>query len=234
MAELGDILKEIKSRGLFGSIKRIRYNYDIEKAMEVVKQIGKARSPRFAIDEANRFAYENFVKWVMGDPTMQALDPETKRPTQGRLTAGIYVAGNTGTGKSWLLEIMSAFCLIDEPHVTFGDNTRPLRWVNYRADAICDEYTAKGDISRFKTMAVVGIQDFGSEPPECMYMGNRMAVLGSIIESRGDRTDQITMITSNYPCSHKRVREIYGDRVASRLMQMCNYLEIRGADRRRV
>lgn len=232
--ELKDILKEIKTRGLFASIKRTRYDYDLDKAMAVVMQIGRARTPRFVIDDANRFAYENFVKWVMGDPSMRALDPVTKQPTQGRLTAGIYVAGGTGTGKSWLLEIMSALCLIDEPRITFGDNSRPLRWTNYRADTICDDYTAKGDIARYKTMQVIGIQDLGSEPPEGMYMGNRLPVLGSIIESRGDRADQLTLITSNLPLGNGKLKERYGDRVASRLIQMCNYFEIRGADRRRV
>lgn len=233
MAIIASILKDIKQRGMFASVGRMKYNYSLDEAIEVVLKIGQSRSPNFVIDSDNRFAYENVVKWVMGDATMMALDPETRQPQAGRLEAGIYIAGGTGTGKSWLLEIMNAFCLVDEPRITLGETTRPLRWTNYRADYICDEYTSKGDISRFKTMGVIGIQDMGSEPRESMYMGNRLPVIGSIIESRGDRSDLLTLITSNLPINHSRLQELYGDRVQSRLAQMCNYFEIRGRDRRK-
>lgn len=234
MKAISTIIDDInKARSVFVGIKRTRYDYDLTKALDVVCEIGRSRNPRFVIDEANRFAYTNFVKWVMGDPTMQALDPSTRKPVAGRLDAGIYVAGGTGTGKSWLLEIMSAFCLIDEPRVTLGKTTRPLQWTNYRTDAVCDEYAAKGDIGRFKTIPIVGFQDLGSEPRESLYMGNRLNVLCSIIESRGDRTDLLTLVSSNVPMTHDRMVELYGERAVSRLRQMCNYFEIRGRDRRK-
>lgn len=231
--EISKILEKIREHKVFLGIKRQQYAYDLSKAREAVMAIGRSRTPRFALDATNTFAYDNLIKWVMGDPSMQCLDPETRQHRQGRLDAGIYIAGNTGTGKSWLLDIMSAFCLVDNPVVTLGDVTRPLRWRSFRADAICDEYAAKGSVDRYKSLAILGIQDFGSEPRETLYMGNRLQVLGSIIESRGDRTDLLTLITSNYPISHPDLEAIYGSRVVSRLQQMCNYFEIRGADRRK-
>ncbi len=54
------------------------------------------------------------------------------------------------------------------------------------------------------------------------------------LEYRGDRTDQLTLITSNLPMNHKRFVERYDDRVASRLNEMCNYFEIKGKDRRKL
>lgn len=220
-------------RGLFNDIKRTTYSYNPIIAKEVVMAIGRTRTPKFALDATNTFAYDNFIKWIMGDASMQALDPITKRPIEGRLDSGIYVAGGTGTGKSWLLEIMSAFCLVDNPKIIIGKETRPLRWENFRADFICDEYATNGTIDRFKQMAVLGIQDLGSEPRESLYMGNRLSVIGSLIECRGDRTDQLTLISSNYPLGHNALEELYGSRVVSRLSAMCNYFEIRGADRRK-
>ena len=194
--------------------------------------IGKRRNPAFIIDRENAFAYNNLIKWVMGDPTMQALDPATKGRVNGRLDAGIYVAGGTGTGKSWLLEIMSAFCLVDNPTIDLGDEYAPLRWDNVRADDICDEYARTGSIERFKRATVLGIQDLGSEPRECVYMGNRLQVITSLLEYRGDRDDKLTLITSNYPINHAALEDMYGSRVLSRLQAMCNYFEMRGADRR--
>ena len=233
MAIIASIIDDIRERGIFAGIKRMRFDYRLEDARDMVVEIGRMRTPHFVLDEANSFAYDNVIKWVMGDATMQALDPLTRRPVAGRLDAGIYVAGGTGTGKSWLLDIMSIFCMVDNPRVTLGGETRPLRWNNYRADAICDEYAAKGDISAYKGMGVLGIQDLGSEPRESLYMGNRLCVLGSILESRGDRDDVLTLITSNIPMGHARLEEMYGSRVVSRLAQMCHYFEIRGADRRK-
>lgn len=229
------ILGKIKERGLFQSIKRFSYMpYNINMALQVVDAIGKERSAKFAIDAENRFTYENMIRWVHGDPEMKCVDPETKSIIPGRLDAGIYIAGNTGSGKSWTLEIMSAYCLIDNVQVQVGETQRCLYWSNVRTDTICDEYTTDGTFDRFKKISVVGFQDLGAEPLESMYMGNRMNVMRQILEHRGDRSDQITLITSNLPMEHKMFIDKYGDRVASRMREMCNYFELTGQDRRKL
>jgi hypothetical protein len=229
------ILGKIKERGLFQSIKRFSYMpYNINMALQIVDAIGKERSAKFAIDAENRFTYENMIRWVHGDPEMKCVDPETKSIIPGRLDAGIYIAGNTGSGKSWTLEIMSAYCLIDNVQVQVGEKQLCLYWSNVRTDTICDEYTTDGTFDRFKKISVVGFQDLGAEPLESMYMGNRMNVMRQILEHRGDRSDQITLITSNLPMEHKMFIDKYGDRVASRMREMCNYFELTGQDRRKL
>ena len=106
----------------------------------------------------------------------------------------------------------------------------------FRSDTICEEFTEKGSIDKYKKRAILGIQDLGSssEPIESLYMGNRMGVIQQLLEYRGDFTDKITLITSNLPMSHKVLIDRYGDRVASRLNEMCNYFEIKGKDRRKI
>jgi hypothetical protein len=233
--EISAIIGKIRERGFFQTIKRFSYvPYDLSVALEIVTAIGRERSGKFVIDEQNRFAYENMIKWVHGDNTFQCIDPESRKPIQGRLHAGIYIAGNTGTGKSWLLDIMAAYSTIDNVQIVTGDTQRCLYWRNFRTDAVCDEYTEKGTFDLFKKAPIVGFQDLGSEPPESMYMGNRINVMRQILEYRGDRTDQITLITSNLPINHKAFVDRYGDRVSSRLHEMCNYFEIRGTDRRKI
>lgn len=229
------ILGRIKERGLFQSIKRFPYMpYDMNMALNVIEAIGKERNEKFVIDAENRFTFENMIRWVHGDPEMKCVDPETKSIIPGRLDAGIYIAGNTGSGKSWTLEIMSAYCLIDNVQVQVGETQRCLYWGNIRTDTICDEYTADGTFDRFKKISIVGLQDLGAEPLESMYMGNRVNVMRQILEHRGDRTDQITLISSNLPMNHKRLVDRYEDRVSSRLNEMCNYFEIKGKDRRKM
>ena len=231
--EISSILDKIRKQGLFESVKRFQYMpYKIEYAMKAIEVIGKERNPKFVIDEENRFLYENMIRWVHGDPAFQCIDPETKKPIPGRLQAGIYIAGNTGTGKSWALEIMSAYCLLDNVQVVAGGQ-RCLRWPCVRTDTICDEYASEGTIEKYKKNAILCIQDLGAEALESMYMGNRLRVLQQILEYRGDRTDQITLISSNLPINHEMLIKRYEDRVASRLNEMCNYFELRGKDRRK-
>jgi hypothetical protein len=229
------IIEKIRERGLFPTITRYRYMpYNMNEALQAVEHIGKSRNPRFVIDDENRFVFENVIRWVHGDPEMKSIDPETKTVVAGRLNAGIYIGGRTGTGKSWALEIMSAYCLIDNVQVKAGETQRCLHWVNVRTDTICDEYTTNGTVDRYKQMSIASIQDLGAEPAESLYMGNRVNVLRQILEYRGDFSDKITMITSNLPVNHKVFIDRYGERVESRLIEMCNFFEMKGRDRRKM
>ena len=230
------ILKGIIERGDFSGIERHeKTNYDIEHAMAIVEAIGKMRTPKFKIDDENRFAYENFIKWLHADPTMQALDPSSGATISGNLKRGIYIAGNTGSGKSWCLEIMREYARAIGFPIKFQseEKGRLLLWSIHRADELCREFAECGDIQQFKTRSILAIQDLGQEQQETLYMGNRMNVLKQILEYRGDQDGQLTLITSNLKLSGKKLEELYGDRVQSRLFEMCNYFEIKGKDRRK-
>lgn len=232
---LDSILQRIQERGLFQGIQRFQYlKYDMEMAFELVEAIGKKKNTKFCIDDENRFTYENLIRWCHCDTNMKCIDPETKAIVPGNLKSGIYIAGNTGSGKSWALEVMAAYAMAWNFQIELGESQRCLYWGNVRTDVMCDEYTEKGTFDRFKKMSILGIQDLGAEPMESMYMGNRVSVLRQILEYRGDRTDQMTLITSNLPMSHKTFLERYDGRVASRLREMCNYFEIKGKDRRKI
>ncbi len=236
MPEIKKILGAISERGYFARISRIAYpHYDIGQAMKIVEAIGKSRNPAFAVDDDNRFAYENFIRWCHCDPAMKALHPESGEAVEGRLSAGIYIAGNSGTGKSWCLEIMQAYCAAMGFRVKLAgrDTPSPLSWRTFRADEICGRFAETGDCAEFKRLPLLGIQDFGGEPEETLHMGNRVDVVRQIINCRGDRQDTMTLITSNFKMAGEPLRKRYGDKVASRLFEMCNYFEIRGKDRRK-
>lgn len=233
---INQVLNRIGNRGLFQGITRYVYaDYDMQESLAIVEAIGKSRNPAFVIDDENRFTYENMIRWCHCDTKMQAIDPVTKKVIPGGLKKGIYIAGNTGTGKSWCLEVMAAYAMAFGFVITLGETEkRMLYWENVRADDICEEYAANGTFQKFKTRNIYGIQDLGSEPAESVYMGNRIEVLRQLLEYRGDRTDQVTLFTSNLPMNHKILVDRYGDRVSSRLTAMCNYFEIRGKDRRKM
>lgn len=236
MPNIDRILNAIKQRGMFAGFTRFQYlHYDVAEALKIVEAIGKIRNSKFVIDDENRFTYENFIKWCHCDTSMQCLNPETKAVVPGRLKKGIYIAGNTGSGKSWCLEIMLAYCVAWGFKVQFAGDAapRPLWWRIVRSDAVCDSFIETGDIQALKKLPMIGIQDLGCEPQESLYMGNRVDVIRQLIEYRGDKTDEMTLITSNMSISGENLKSRYGDRVASRLTEMCNYLEIKGRDRRK-
>ena len=188
----------------------------------------------FVIDKDNEFVYRNLVKWIHGDRTMQAINPVTKEIVRANMKAGLYIAGPSGTGKTMCLNIIRDYSQIIGAKVMikpFEEKTS-LVWKNYNASEISQEFLTKGDISDIEKHRVLCIQDFGCEPENVVYMGNKVNVLRNLIERRGDTKNRFTLITSNLPISHEYTKTRYEERVVSRLCQMCNYFELKGKDRR--
>lgn len=240
MPSIEQVLNAIRQRDMFSGFQRYQYIkpgwYDLGNAMKIVEAIGKSRNPAFVIDDENRFAFENFIKWAHCDTSMKCLDPVSGQVIPGRLKRGIYIAGNTGTGKTWCMEIMQAYIqAIGIKVLWHNDNDpRPLYWRTIRADGLCDVWAESGNIQQYKTAPMLAIQDLGNEPPETLYMGNRLDVVRYVIEYRGDMHAEMTFITSNLRMGGENLKERYGDRVSSRLQEMCNYLVIKGKDRRKL
>lgn len=227
-------LQAVSERGLHKGIARFkREGFEMSECLKLVEAIGKQRNQRFVIDEENRFAYENFIKWLHCDPTMKALHPETGDVIPGNLYRGIYIAGNTGSGKSWAMEVMQAYTMALRFLIQYGEEKTYLGWRIMRADEIVSHFVDNTTISDLIKIKILCIQDFGSEPLEAVSMGNRMNVLRSLLESRGDRSDCLTLVTSNFSLRNPTLTEYYGERVTSRLVGMCNYFEIKGKDRRK-
>ncbi len=238
--QLNQILRRIEDRRtLAGVVRKPQFKVDIQKALTMIEMIGKARSPKFVIDDHNRWTYTQLIKWLYADETMQALNPDAAQEKKvkqvpGRLTSGIYIAGATGTGKSWAMEILNIFADVDEPKVQLGRDERSMHFGCYRAEDIWEQATTSDEgMAQFKTMPILCIQDLGSEPvSDAVRMGTRREPLRQILEARGDRNDLITLITSNFGISAPEIEKRYTDRVVSRLKGMCNFLVINGTDRR--
>ncbi len=211
-------------------------NYGMADALSRVEAIGRERDPRFVIDEENRFVYENMVRWVHGYASMRCLHPRTWQAISGRTNRGIYIGGKTGTGKSLCLDVMFTYSqLIGAEYSSANVWREHLLWRSYRADEMCDLYAKTGELMEMKRVGVLAIQDLGCEPMETCFMGNRVDVVEQVLANRGDRLDEtITLISSNLiPCGDDFLKR-YGERVTSRLMEMCNFFVLTGEDRRNV
>lgn len=231
---IADILSGIRSGGRSMQVVRERCDLDPAEEMQVVREIGLARSPGFRIDWQNEDAYRTVLLWMLGHDGATCTDPWTRKPCPVRLDAGIYLCGNTGTGKTWLLETMNEYARVRGLKVTCRGKVRPLAWPSVRTDRICDHYSAGGDMSFSTVWATVCFDDLGAEPVESMCMGNRMQVMRSVIERRADYGGLLTLVTSNMQPASSQFTDRYGERVQSRICSMCNYIELVGEDRRKM
>lgn len=219
----------VSSRGM---LKRQPQAFAWEDAYEVATKIGQFIIPGFVIDNANRFAYENISKWIVNDPTFlcNTLEGDGTASMSGNLQKGLYLQGPTGTGKSICLSVFRDVARALRVYVSDGAATFPLAWMTRTADAICNDYEKDGDLLTYKREPILCINDLGAEPAETLHMGNRRNCIRLLIETRGDMFDKMTIFSSNIPMG--QTGEFYGDRVQSRLVQMCNVITMKGKDRR--
>lgn len=221
---------------LFQKVQRNEQEYNSNEILDALVVLGKKRREKFTIDEENRSAYESAAKWLAGDHSMLAIDPDDGTQIAGDINLGLYVGGITGSGKSWLLELLSTLGAMLGIRCTVASKELMLTYGSIQASSIVTEYTTTGYdvIKHYATQPILCIQDFGAEQQEALYMGNRVNVIGQILEMRGDRSDLLTIISSNLRMDGDKLKTIYGDRVASRLKEMCNYLIVSNLDRRTI
>lgn len=202
-------------------IQRIQRDITAKEAGEALLAIGRHLTPDFVIDSDNRKAYTDVLRWCIG------------KEGELDLLKGIYLYGNTGTGKTLMLSLMLNICRYYKTGFSTANGDYPLIDKTARADEICDDYAEEGDLTKWVDYPSLCINDLGAEPAETLYMGNRRKVLRSILEQRADRADRITLITSNYPPEAAEMESAYGQRVISRIHQMCNIIQLPGKDRRK-
>lgn len=231
---LDALMNRLRETGTMRGVERLDYTGDLS-TMDLLAEayaVGKYRTEHFDIDKDMKFAYTNIARWLVGDKEMECINPETKKPEPGDLRKGIYLAGRTGCGKSWAMEIFGFLAKEHRMLVCLGGKELQVAPIAWRADAISQFFMTTGELAPFMDTPVLLIDDLGTEPAEVLYMGNRVDVLRYVLERRADDAAKLTLITSNVPMFAPAIKERYGDRVASRLRQMCNYMEISGNDKR--
>lgn len=210
----------------------VDFKWTDEQMLELFTRVGQQIEPRFEIEPANRGTIVNLLRWLFNDPNAKCFDPTTGKPTAARLNKGIYLYGNTGVGKTLAISIIKHIAY------TLGlkyelDGTRySLQWQIVRTDEVTDKYAHGESLENYIRPTLIWFDDFGTEPNDVLYMGNRVNPMRQILEQRGDNPLKMTIITSNLPIDSKDVETKYGDRVKSRLVEMCNYYMMKGQDHR--
>ena len=231
--DISRILDQIRQYD--GSVQRQPYDsLNIAELVDAFGEIGKVLCPGYVIDNANRACIGSLVKWLFADTTMQCVDPSTRKGTAGDIHKGVYLYGPTGAGKSLCIAILWKMAYYFGVKVKASGELMPITWTGVRCDDAVSAYVRGNSLEDYKKARTIFFDDLGTEPTDAIYMGQRLNVMRSIIEYRGDqRTTVLTIITSNIPLDSPDLASLYGDRAVSRLKQMCNFLVLGGKDRRK-
>ncbi|MDE7072474.1 MAG: hypothetical protein K2O66_03800 [Bacteroidales bacterium] len=140
---------------------------------------------------------------------------------------GILLSGCTGCGKTTLFKLFNFVAVwdCDNPRRPLsGDNAQLFEWHSCRGIAM--EYADKqrGGVESLKKYfsGDMLFDDFGAENISS-HFGSKADVMGEIIQSRYERKGK-TFITTNL--NYEQIQKNYGERVASRLAEMCSWVDV--------
>ncbi len=197
--------------------------FTIAKEIEIIKEIGNKFVKEFIIDSNN----QKIIEWLIN----YFNTPQTK---------GIFLRGGIGSGKTLLMEIFSIYSQYTK--------INPFKIVIPGRD-IAQLYSRKGfegilkytqnpsrDIrgNEVDTPNIICIDDIGTEGLKVKYFGMDVNIIYEVLLTRYDiysKIGTLTHITTNVLPSE--VKKNYGDKIFSRLKEMCFDVIIDGNDRRK-
>ena len=183
----------------------------------------KCRNKEYTINAENSPVIEMLLLYFCNDPEFEKLPLGKNLKTTPSLKKGIYIGGNSGSGKSLLLEIFSSLRI---PGNEFSI---------VHSDVLKNEYKITGEFAlnkyyrRFKDEAmkkpnVLCFDELGYERKFKDY-GQQMPFMLDVIMNRNRGWVDLevkTHFTSN--CHINEIEDMYDYRTAARITEMCNII----------
>ena len=209
MEKIDEILRNAKMNS---GIKRQMFRLDFDRAVKHFEMFADAR-----LESKNQ-------KFVLCKEVSKLIDwLYVCNKFETDYTKGILIKGTTGKGKTFLFDVFSDMCKIDEPVYISTGKTRNIRPIKVNARQIESEFSKQGweGLERYFTMNSLLIDDIGAEQQSNHY-GNKVSAITEIIDRREEK-NLLTFGTTN--C--EKLSEIYDDRTVSRIASIFNiwYIE---------
>lgn len=190
----------------------------------------------------NKYRNKTFSDYKVTADNAQAVKAAKEFVASG--TGGLFFYGNPGTGKTFLASIVTQEFLKADKTAIFGDVPTLLEILRSSFD---DKKTNITDLmENLSTVDLLVLDDLGTENPtewavERIYsiINQRYNAEKPVIVTSNFKLREIARRLNNPKSTYKTKKEseedfqsVTGDRIVSRLAQMCTRVELKGADRR--
>lgn len=189
---------------------------------------------KFEMDEYNRIVYEMLLHYFSNSSGFVSL-AESAGVKNPSLEKGLLLTGVPGTGKTWLMRLFSR----NQRQVFIIQNAKDIseRYASSGWEGIEEfMFPVKNPINDYQAFlqpfSGLCIDDVGTEDVRQNF-ANKSNVIADIILQRYDKgyTGPLLHLTSNLKAD--QIAVTYGDRVASRMRERFNFIQIKGIDRRK-
>lgn len=213
---IGKAVSSVERRNFKTPKSNLNYDQGKKVAWEIMKTILEQKGEELKIDHDNKEVIQEIIKYFLGI--------ECKYD----LKKGIYLFGNVGRGKTFLLRVMLS--MVNAINFDF----RKFKIVSVKE--IMFEISKQSSIAPLEKYLkkVYCFDDFGFEDSNFKLYGNEMPIMEYVVSMRYDkfiRSGLTTHITTNVP--PEEITNIYGDRVFSRAKEMFNFVFLGGDDKRK-
>lgn len=196
----------------------MRYNTFKSVMWEEGKKYFKNMNRAFTVDENNEIFLKLISLYFSNDSQFEVV-------SDGELRKGLLIYGSCGVGKSSIFDIIQ--------NISKKYSLNSIWFKNTSVHDVITEYNITGEeVVKKYTRGRVHFDDLGSEKIANSW-GVREKLMGRILEIRynqfkADGTK--TFVTTNL--SIEKLEAHYGQRVADRLYEMFNFIELKGGSRR--
>ena len=221
---------EILKKNSIKKPKIIQTSFNKELALKAISTLG---GESFVIDKYNEQVIMLLLAYFHGLPIFETAFPERNYS----LHKGIMLVGKIGTGKSTLMDVFARYCKLFLPHhkYIFIDVRRVAN--HFMTEGNLDKYTYNLIKPRLsyerKPTTNYCFDDLGTEAENVKFYGTEIDPIRELLMDRYNLFKShgiITHATTNLDFAH--LKERYGERLASRMREMFNFIILEGFDRR--
>lgn len=189
---------------------------------------------RFVIDDNNRIVFDLLCHYFSGGKEFLSIASllGVKNPS---LQKGILLAGNYGTGKTWMMRVFQK----NNHRVYHMVEAKDLAALYKKAGEEAIEsykHKAKNAFNDptvfYQTHAGLCIEDIGAEDVKGNY-GDKSNIVGDIVEGRYVNECLTGWFHGTTNLTAEQLKDYYSGRVTSRLRESVNLIELGGPDRRK-